>query len=85
MIMITLMVAFFQSPDVFFLYFHESEEFVAINRWTNWTIPTFKSHRPIIWISFPIVIVIIIVIPTNIYSSSQIGLSMADGAGAHRP
>ena len=82
MIMITLMVAFFQSPDVFFLYFHESEEFVAINRWT---IPTFKSHRPIIRIFFPIVIVIIIVIPTNIYSSSQIGLSMADGAGAHRP
>ena len=81
MIMITLMVAFFQSPDVFFLYFHESEEFVAINRWTNWTIPTFKSHRPIIRIFFPIVIVI----PTNIYSSSQIGFSMADGAGALRP
>ena len=79
------MITLFQSPDVFFLYFHESEEFVAINRWTNWTIPTFKSHRPIIRIFFPIVIVIIIVIPTNIYSSSQIGLSMADGAGAHRP
>ena len=27
-----IIVAIFQSPDVFFLYFHESEEFVAVNR-----------------------------------------------------
>ena len=26
------MILLFQSPDVFFLYFHESEEFVAVNR-----------------------------------------------------
>ena len=27
-----MVILLFQSPDVFFLYFHESEEFVAVNR-----------------------------------------------------
>ena len=56
------MILFFQSPDVFFLYFHESEEFVAVNRFDPFIILIIIIITIII-----LIIIIIIIMVINIF------------------